>query len=545
MNVKEYSNKLVKRLKDLRQESPDLADLEICCENSKLSAHKVILAASSSFFREELSRNVVRNNNVTLALEDFSMKLKFEALKCIVDFIYEGEVSVPMELFKDVCDVASALGIHDLMEYLPTTKKAQSQNCSTQSEEIEQPTASSSSRAEQASNQPNPQQTIHQWPPSSNSSNENHNFVPPSYQPNSISTHPPSSYSNYYSYGQHQPAINNEPQENIIDLDSNSLDGPQSQNENREENLQPRGRLRVINQPDHLSNSENIHDLKNNLNNQPPHSHNQSQNHLDASTNSFMQWIAPTAGGANLLTGFQATDSFEVDSQWYNMGQYASYNEGGSNWTTVTASNWPPPPTSSNISEEPTLNTPSSVGRQDQGSPPLDISNNQQLDQWPSTSGNNDSNSTIAQKKDEGSDKVKIRPPPPLLAKGTPPRTSVSSSGKTVNKRLELEVRKDLTLPTAPTAREMNVFQADEDTNSDNPEPEVLEVADDDNESANVSTRKFQCVECNLVFTTEPQLRSHIRHSSHRSDVDETLLFCPICKTAVLKGLERYVHNNL
>ena len=99
----------------------------------------------------------MRNNNVTLALEDFSMKLKFEALKCIVDFIYEGEVSVPMELFKDVCDVASALGIHDLMEYLPTTKKAQSQNCSTQSEEIEQPTASSSSRAEQASNQPNPQ----------------------------------------------------------------------------------------------------------------------------------------------------------------------------------------------------------------------------------------------------------------------------------------------------------------------------------------------------------------------------------------------------
>ena len=303
-------------------------------------------------------------------------------------------------------------------------------------------------------------------------------------------------------------------------------------------------RLRVINQPDHLSNSENIHDLKNNLNNQP-HSHNQSQNHLDASTNSFMQWIAPTAGGANLLTGFPtaADPSFEVDSQWYSMGQYASYNEdpagppGGSNWTTVTASNsWPPP-------EEPTLNTPSSVDRQDQGSPPVDISNNQQIDQWPSTSANSDSSSTIAQKKDEGTDKVKLRPPPPLLAKGTPPRNSVSSSGKTVNKRLELEVRKDLTLPTAPTARETNVFQADDDTNSDNPEPEVLEVADDDNESANVSsTRKYQCVECNLTFTTEPQLRSHIRHSSHRTDVDETLLFCPICKTAVLKGLERYVN---
>ena len=243
INVKEYSLKALKRLKDLRQESPDLADLEICCENSKLSAHKVILAASSSFFREELSRNVVRNNNVTLALEDFSMKLKFEALSLIVDFIYEGEVSVPMELFKDVCDVASALGIHDLMEFLPSTKKAQSQNSSTQSEEIQQPTASSS-RSEQAPAQTNSQQAIHQWPPSGNSSNENHNFAASSsYQHgSSISAHPPTSYSNYYSYGQHQPTINNEPQENIIDLDSNSLDGPQSQNENREENLQPRGR---------------------------------------------------------------------------------------------------------------------------------------------------------------------------------------------------------------------------------------------------------------------------------------------------------------
>ena len=58
---------------------------------------------------------------------------------------------------------------------------------------------------------------------------------------------------------------------------------------------------------------------------------------------------------------------------------------------------------------------------------------------------------------DQGSnEKVKIRPPPPLLAKGTPPRNSV---GKAANKRPELEVRKDLTLPTAPTAREDNVFQ--------------------------------------------------------------------------------------
>ena len=62
----------------------------------------------------------------------------------------------------------------------------------------------------------------------------------------------------------------------------------------------------------------------------------------------------------------------------------------------------------------------------------------------------------------ENDSEVKLRPPPPLLAKGSPrmPIKSSSSnngnSGSTNNssstaKRPELEVRKDLTLPTAPT----------------------------------------------------------------------------------------------
>ena len=71
-----------------------------------------------------------------------------------------------------------------------------------------------------------------------------------------------------------------------------------------------------------------------------------------------------------------------------------------------------------------------------------------------------------ANKDPRENDEVKLRPPPPLLAKGSPVgKVMIKASSTMTNnaggngtnnanstaKRPELEVRKDLTLPTAPT----------------------------------------------------------------------------------------------
>ena len=88
-------------------------------------------------------------------------------------------------------------------------------------------------------------------------------------------------------------------------------------------------------------------------------------------------------------------------------------------------------------------------------------------------------------------------------------------------------------------AREDNVFQADEDL----PLPiEMLEIEENSNSSNGENCVKtshdknFKCSECPMIFTSSGSLRSHTRHT-HKPPED-TLLFCPVCKTAVLHGLE-------
>ena len=85
------------------------------------------------------------------------------------------------------------------------------------------------------------------------------------------------------------------------------------------------------------------------------------------------------------------------------------------------------------------------------------------------------------------------------------------------------------------------MFQADEE---DLPElPIVLEIEETSNSSngepndGNTSQDKnFKCPDCSMIFSSSQLLRSHARNT-HKPPED-TLLFCPVCKTAVLHGLE-------
>ena len=75
--LKDHSKQLCDKLQSLRSDM-NFVDLDLVCEDAHLHLHKVIMAASSKFFKEQLSKSVttVRSAPVILKLEDFNMKLK-------------------------------------------------------------------------------------------------------------------------------------------------------------------------------------------------------------------------------------------------------------------------------------------------------------------------------------------------------------------------------------------------------------------------------------------------------------------------------------
>ena len=68
------------------REDQDFADITLACEDGQqMSAHKVILAASSPFFHKLLKRNKQPYQVV------YMRGMKFEDLVAVVDFLYNGE----------------------------------------------------------------------------------------------------------------------------------------------------------------------------------------------------------------------------------------------------------------------------------------------------------------------------------------------------------------------------------------------------------------------------------------------------------------------
>ena len=78
------------------REDQDFADITLASEDGQqLSAHKVILAASSPFFHKLLKRHKHTNQLI------YMRGMKFEELVAVVDFLYYGEANI----FQDNLDI--------------------------------------------------------------------------------------------------------------------------------------------------------------------------------------------------------------------------------------------------------------------------------------------------------------------------------------------------------------------------------------------------------------------------------------------------------
>ena len=101
--------------RDLRSDRQFL-DVTLCCEDGdkKISAHKVVLAACSAFFRRVLAHcgHAVGNTNPVLYLSG----VDYDNLTAVLNFMYQGEVNVSQEELSAFLKVAELLQVKGLTD---------------------------------------------------------------------------------------------------------------------------------------------------------------------------------------------------------------------------------------------------------------------------------------------------------------------------------------------------------------------------------------------------------------------------------------------
>ena len=95
--------------RELREEN-DFCDVTLACDDEQIQAHKVILSACSTFFR-----NVLRLHPHPHPLI-YLKGVKYQHLLAILDFMYHGEVTVAQEDLNSFFAVAEELKVKGLTE---------------------------------------------------------------------------------------------------------------------------------------------------------------------------------------------------------------------------------------------------------------------------------------------------------------------------------------------------------------------------------------------------------------------------------------------
>ena len=116
IQVKDHSRVVCEQLQQLRLQT-GLVDLDIVCEDHHINVHKVVMAACSRFFKDQLCKQNIQGP-VILRLEDFGLELRRDAVSYIIEFVYRGEVNIPGEKLTEVCQAAHTLGVVGL-DHLP------------------------------------------------------------------------------------------------------------------------------------------------------------------------------------------------------------------------------------------------------------------------------------------------------------------------------------------------------------------------------------------------------------------------------------------
>ena len=104
-----YSNHISYAFGTLRNQE-DLVDVTLSCEGKKIRAHKVLLSACSTYFRDVFKDNPCQHPVIVFK------NVRFDDLLAIVEFMYQGEVSVVQESLSSFLNTAELLSVQGLTE---------------------------------------------------------------------------------------------------------------------------------------------------------------------------------------------------------------------------------------------------------------------------------------------------------------------------------------------------------------------------------------------------------------------------------------------
>ena len=117
-----------KKLKDEK----DFFDVTLVTEDDQfVSAHKVVLSASSEFFKNILRKADHSKPMIYLNGVDFKM------LSQVIDYIYEGETNIFQEDLDNFLGIAQMLKIEGLFDYLAIWQKLEPENSANNLDEVD------------------------------------------------------------------------------------------------------------------------------------------------------------------------------------------------------------------------------------------------------------------------------------------------------------------------------------------------------------------------------------------------------------------------
>ena len=110
--MKLSTDQVLKGLDELRNQAL-LCDVHLVAEGVKFPAHRAVLAAASPYFQAMFTGGFKENkmNDITLNC------MSSEGLKCVLDAIYTGELSLTVENACDVVALASLLQLNEIVEH--------------------------------------------------------------------------------------------------------------------------------------------------------------------------------------------------------------------------------------------------------------------------------------------------------------------------------------------------------------------------------------------------------------------------------------------
>ncbi|XP_026287859.1 broad-complex core protein isoforms 1/2/3/4/5 isoform X3 [Frankliniella occidentalis] len=88
----------------------DLVDVTLSCEGKKIKAHKMLLSACSSYFKDLFKENPCQHPVIVFR------NVNFSDLEALIDFMYQGEVNVVQEQLASFLTTAELLAVQGLTD---------------------------------------------------------------------------------------------------------------------------------------------------------------------------------------------------------------------------------------------------------------------------------------------------------------------------------------------------------------------------------------------------------------------------------------------